>query len=104
MELGRNSRPFDGPPTNLTLSRSSTEEFTLPIAHKIWLFAEQCSKALARRAYLLSFHSRDTPEDQIRRVLSITFALANLLFATLYYCILYDPTGTVKPSWTELLG
>lgn len=118
VQLGRNSqgpadapaspeavnRPGNGLPANLALSRSNTEDFRHPIAYKIWRVAERSSKALAKRAYLLSFPWEDNSEDQNRRVLSITFALANLLFATLYYCILYDPTGTVKPSWTELLG
>ena len=93
-----------GPPTNRALSRSSREDFRHPIANELWRFAERCSKALAKKAYLLSFLWEDISEDQNRRVLSITFALANLLFATLYYCILYDSMGTVKPSWTELLG
>lgn len=73
-------------------------------ASERWQFAERCSSALAARVTLLSFHSADTDGDQIRRVLSIAFAVGNLLFATLYYCIKYDSAGTVKPSWTELLG
>ena len=118
VRLGRNSqgsadapaspeagnRPDNDPPANMALSRSSTGDFTSPIANKIWRFAERCSKALAKRAYLLSFPWEDNSEDHNRRVLSITFVLANLLFATLYYCILYDSMGTVKSSWTELLG
>lgn len=36
-----------------------------------------------------------------RRALSVSFALANLLFASLYYIFQYDPQGTVEPSWTE---
>ena len=32
------------------------------------------------------------------------FSLVNCVSLILYYCLLYDPTGTVKPSWTENLG
>lgn len=49
------NRPDNGPPANLALSRSSTEDFTSPIANKLWRFAERGSKALANRAYVLSF-------------------------------------------------
>ena len=97
------NRPDNGHPANLSFSRSSID-FTSPIPNETSRFAERCSNALEKRAYLLSFPWEDIREDQVRRVLSITFALANLLFATLYYCFLHDPTGTVKPSWTELLG
>ncbi|KAI9775363.1 MAG: hypothetical protein M1839_001279 [Geoglossum umbratile] len=30
--------------------------------------------------------------------------LANLLAALLYYCLKYNPEGTSKPSWTDVLG
>jgi len=36
--------------------------------------------------------------------LSILFGVANLVLSILYYRFLYDPTGTVKPSWAEKLG
>lgn len=97
------TRPDNDPPINLTPSRSSTGDCTHASASKLWRFAERCSNALAKRAYLFSL-PWETGEDETRRVLSIAFAVGNLLFATLYYCIKYDSTGTVKPSWTELLG
>ena len=98
------TRQDDDSSTNLTPSRSSTEDVTNANASKFWKFAEGCSNALAKRVCIFAFHSRDTSEDQIRRVLSIAFAVGNLFFATLYYGIKYDSKGTVKPSWTELLG
>jgi hypothetical protein len=36
--------------------------------------------------------------------LEYLFPLINLLASLLYYRFGYDPTGTVKPSWTEILG
>jgi hypothetical protein len=36
--------------------------------------------------------------------LSILFGVANLVLSILYYRFLYDPIGTVKPSWAEKLG
>ena len=36
--------------------------------------------------------------------LSILFGVANLVLSILYYHFLYDPIGTVKPSWAEKLG
>jgi hypothetical protein len=34
----------------------------------------------------------------------IAFACWNFLQALLYYCLRYDPYGTIKPSWTDKLG
>lgn len=34
----------------------------------------------------------------------LVFPFFNFLVAFLYYCFVYDPTGTAKPSWTENLG
>ena len=34
----------------------------------------------------------------------ISFALANLILPLLYYRFKYEPTGTVKPAWTDQLG
>lgn len=36
--------------------------------------------------------------------LELAVLLPNILAAALYYAFVYDPTGTVKPSWTDLLG
>lgn len=37
-------------------------------------------------------------------LLEIAILLPNILAAALYYAFKYDPTGTVKPGWTDLLG
>ena len=37
-------------------------------------------------------------------LLMIFFGLVNLALSILYYRFRYDPTGTVKPLWTEMLG
>lgn len=50
------------------------------------------------------FHRRKLEVHQNRRVRAITFALANLLFTSLYYFFKYYSYGTVKPSWTDMLG
>ena len=50
------------------------------------------------------FIKRRWSEDQVRRALAISFALTNLWVASIYDGLLYDSTGTVKPSWTEMLG
>lgn len=34
----------------------------------------------------------------------LAILLPNILAAALYYAFKYDPTGTVKPGWTDLLG
>lgn len=34
----------------------------------------------------------------------VWFLLLNLLAGLLYYAFVYDPTGTVKPAWTDQLG
>jgi hypothetical protein len=34
----------------------------------------------------------------------VSFGVGNLVFSILYYCFLYDPRGTVKPSWAKKLG
>lgn len=36
--------------------------------------------------------------------LELAILLANILAVALYYAFKYDPTGTVKPGWTDLLG
>jgi hypothetical protein len=37
-------------------------------------------------------------------LLNILFGVANLVLSVLHYCFLYNPIGTVKPSWAEKLG
>lgn len=34
----------------------------------------------------------------------LVFPFLNFILALLYYRVVYDPTGTAKPSWTEELG
>ena len=104
VQLGRNSHNGAPPDFALPSFEAETRPDDDPHASKLWQFAERCSSILATSATRFPFQPRDTREDQIRRALSIAFAVKNLLFATLYYCIKYDSTGTVKPSWTELLG
>jgi len=36
--------------------------------------------------------------------LAYAFTITNFLLCLMYYCFIYDPTGTVKPAWTEKLG
>ena len=43
-------------------------------------------------------------EQDIRKIFALAFALANLTFAVLYYRFKYSSEGTVKPSWTDMLG
>jgi len=43
-------------------------------------------------------------EDDTRRQLALSFALANLIFGLLYYCFGYSDKGTWKPGWTDMLG
>ena len=69
-----------------------------------WQRLDKFSEKLAKTALTYTFHWKNQNHDQNRRILAIAFALTNLLFTLLYYCFKYNPTGTIKPSWTEMLG
>lgn len=56
--------------------------------------------AISKRVGFLSFLKFDDGDYKAL----LAFPFLNFLVALLYYRYLYDPTGTVKPSWTENLG
>ena len=41
---------------------------------------------------------------QLRRMLSIGFALTNLVLTALYYGYKYEREGTYRATWTEQIG
>ncbi|KAL2073864.1 hypothetical protein VTL71DRAFT_11190 [Oculimacula yallundae] len=43
-------------------------------------------------------------EDSWNKARLVTFAFMNFVIGLLYYCVRYNPQGTVKPAWTERLG
>ncbi|KAF2787090.1 hypothetical protein K505DRAFT_343231 [Melanomma pulvis-pyrius CBS 109.77] len=43
-------------------------------------------------------------ERRVEKALAWYFVLLNLVTTVLYYRFSYDPSGTVKPKWTEQLG
>lgn len=50
------------------------------------------------------FHFDDLEVLGRSEFLAVVFASISILVAWLYCCFAYDPTRTIKPSWTEKLG
>jgi hypothetical protein len=77
--------------------------FTAPLLLAVtilWL----CSWYPHLSVYILmvpeSLRSREPP----RATWTLVFFVVNLSVCALWYCLRYDPKGTVNPSWTEVFG
>lgn len=73
-------------------------------AKKRWKQIERISDNVANIVLRFTFSSRNQTHNQRRGLLAIAFALANLSSTLLYYAFKYSPKGTIKPSWSEMLG
>lgn len=110
--VGRsNTTPHVRPPTigpsilqdTATVStRNDSVHATTPPVRDWSQSLEALSDGLANLS--MAFHWPNQTPDQNRRILAMAFAMTNLWTTLLYYMLLYSPEGTVKPSWTEMLG
>lgn len=99
-----NHKPQEGSVSFPTRLQSNTIRDGYDHRNKIVRLIFKASQRFACKTdqFLLVFG--DDNKEEARRAFSITFAIGNLLFAALYYCIKYHSTGTINPSWTELFG
>ena len=73
---------------------------TLTLCFSLLFLLFTIMSAISKRVGFLSFLKFDDGDYKALLV----FPFFNFLVALLYYRYVYDPTGTVKPSWTESLG
>jgi len=87
--------------TPLPPSRAATG-FHIPA--QWWKRLDALSDRLIYTVSVLTFGHGKRLAAERRRAQSISFSLGNLFFTALWYCFKYDPTGTEKPAWAEMLG
>jgi hypothetical protein len=77
--------------------------FTAPlllVVMILWL----CSWYPHLSVYILMVPESSRGRELPRAIWTLVFFVVNLSVCALWYCLRYDPKGTVNPSWTEVFG